>query len=519
MDDVAEDVEVLKNVVKQNLVFKYGAFAIFLILLLDVPSSFQRLPGGAASRTNNEENITSTKNSSMVTTTDTNFQQQIPATKRSIVLPEEVVVPVVGYKHQNSTTKECRLFVAALAKFTQVLQEDPQNHAVRPWTYTSTRDSRSHKINNNNTVEEEQEAREEYYYFPGLSSQLLRGAFADRRMALIGDSTLFYMMRWLQTLLVIKTPMKQDSLQSMTMDGANLEINPLMNKADQVGWSDFSPPFVHKDFVVLDNGLDSSNSTTEINQTSSTHYKQPGEQQQQQLYSYDIVWDGFRGLEDKRGESFGNLWERVRRWQPNILVVNAGLHWLHFQGAGRDAPLAHVRLWTNYETWLTEVVQLATDCGVSLLLLKTTNRICEEKYVGVYADTVETIAQERQRKPSQSTFVDRCVKLLEDLQHEESRTSGPATNNPPKLLSRNDIKRYCQEGTFDEKGVQFLNDRLFHFVGKMAPANATSNLTISIFNDHDVMSCTYTKDTDGRHYHPLNLMRIRLLANMVQALY
>ncbi len=33
-----------------------------------------------------------------------------------------------------------------------------------------------------------------------------------------------------------------------------------------------------------------------------------------------------------------------------------------------------------------------------------------------------------------------------------------------------------------------------------------------------IQSCNYTEVGDGRHYHPLNLVRIRLLANMIDCL-
>ena len=466
---------------KQNAILKYGALVV-CILLLNIPACLEGL------KFNLTPTPTTGSSKEWKNVTTTTVQQQRPHNASG------TMIPIVGYKHQN-VTEDCYLFQAALAQFVQILHDDPQNHAVRSWTYHENSTEYKSNRNSRNTVDHTP------YHFPGLSSQLLQEAFGDRRMALIGDSTLFYMIRWLQTLLTIKSPIVQDSLQSMTMAQANLLVNPLMIR-DQLSWSDGAPPFVHQEFVV-------KQETT------------PQQQKQQQHltveHSYDIVWDGYRGIDEPGGEKYGILWERVRRWQPTILVVNAGLHWLHFQGAGRDAPLAHVRLWVAYENWMEEAVRLASDCGMSLLLFKTTNRICEEKYAGIYAGAVARIAQERQGNTTTTpTFVDRCVQQLEDLQRQELKNT---TAGSPVVLSKADIARYCQEGTFDEVGVQHLNDRLFEFIRDMPPASATSNLTISIFNDHDVMTCNYTKETDGRHYHPLNLMRIRLLANMVQTLY
>ena len=441
---------------RRQYIFKYGVIVV-CIALINVPACLQRLQSKLKIL-------------------------QVPSEWKTTKLERHsALVPVVGH-----TKDDYQLFQSALAEFTKVLHDDPKKYAVRPWlwTHNTTSNETSTKTNSSTT--------DSLYYFPGLSSRLLQDAFLDKRVALIGDSTLFYMTRWLQTLLMQKTLVDQDSLQTLTMGQANLKINPMMTR-EQLGWGDAAPALVQKDFV----RQTVANNTRHNNETT-------------QSGSYQMVWDGFRSIVSG-GERFDILWERVRQWQPNILVVNAGLHWLHFQGGGRDSPLTHVRLWTDYEAWLDQVVQLAEEIGTTLLLFKTTNLICERKYVGVYANTSAMIEQERQGK-TKPTFVQRCVEQLQQLQIEEGENT--------QVLSKADITKYCQEGTFDEVGVQNLNDRLFRSVQNMINTNAaTLNLTISIFNDHDVMSCGYTRVTDGRHYHPLNLLRIRLLANMVQALY
>ena len=39
---------------------------------------------------------------------------------------------------------------------------------------------------------------------------------------------------------------------------------------------------------------------------------------------------------------------------------------------------------------------------------------------------------------------------------------------------------------------------------------------LAVFNDQVIQSCRYTND--GRHYHPLNLVRIRILGNLLGCL-
>jgi hypothetical protein len=66
-------------------------------------------------------------------------------------------------------------------------------------------------------------------------------------------------------------------------------------------------------------------------------------------------------------------------------------------------------------------------------------------------------------------------------------------------------------------GAQYLNQRIHDFVEKYnAQHDCGNGPIIQIFNDHDVESCDYTTHTDGRHYHYLNMLRIRLFMNQVQ---
>jgi len=56
------------------------------------------------------------------------------------------------------------------------------------------------------------------------------------------------------------------------------------------------------------------------------------------------------------------------------------------------------------------------------------------------------------------------------------------------------------------------------FVEERGGGNGDSGMRIVVFNDHDVLTMNYTERADGRHYHPLNLMRIRLLGNYLRCL-
>ena len=157
--------------------------------------------------------------------------------------------------------------------------------------------------------------------------------------------------------------------------------------------------------------------------------------------------------------------------------------------------------------------------SIQLVLFKTVNRICTSKYDGKYrraADLYDKArVQQRQDQTGGDTVLDRCARQL------ENKTYQNAENMAYQNISRVEIQQYCREATFDEFGAQQLNRRLQSFVEERQQSSwkTIQTPTLALFNDHDLQSCEYTKAEDGRHYHPLNLIRMRVLAHMIQALY
>ncbi|CAB9526689.1 Cyclin-Dependent Kinase [Seminavis robusta] len=76
---------------------------------------------------------------------------------------------------------------------------------------------------------------------------------------------------------------------------------------------------------------------------------------------------------------------------------------------------------------------------------------------------------------------------------------------------------YYHDAAFDEHGAQHLNQRTFDLLTKKE--NEGNNATIATFNENDLQSCGYTAIGDGRHYHDLNLIRIRLLEIVIKELF
>jgi hypothetical protein len=291
-------------------------------------------------------------------------------------------------------------------------------------------------------------------HFRGLDHAQINQAFVGRRIAFVGDSTLRYFTRWLTA-----TIMMYDTSNNTT-DYPDLTTRDLSNattllaqhsKAD-LNSSERPEPFIRQD---------------------GTH----------------IAWFGRDGTDKKRSHSFNEIWPLVYGMNPEIIVANMGMHWL--RRSSMVGPT--VARWIRYESWLDEIVHAAKHTGAKVLLFKTTNFICNGK-----------LKKDQQR--------------YNKLYHAKSSkvTTNCKTQGITKAAQFNFTKeeaaRYCEFGTFDEAGSDYLNERLRTYVKGLEKQKPS--FYVGIFNDHDVESCDYT--SEGRHYKSLNLLRIRLLANLLE---
>jgi hypothetical protein len=89
-----------------------------------------------------------------------------------------------------------------------------------------------------------------------------------------------------------------------------------------------------------------------------------------------------------------------------------------------------------------------------------------------------------------------------------------------------EISNYCEYGTSNEIGSAYLNERLVNYLAKhnwlegqnayTASGESASKLRIGLFDDHAVQNCAYSGD--GTHFANLCLLRIRLLANILECM-
>jgi len=211
------------------------------------------------------------------------------------------------------------------------------------------------------------------------------------------------------------------------------------------------------------------------------------------------------------------MFERLRRntqqrhlSPPDVVIVNFGMHWFHLLNMYRayaTVPDADsIYFWTNYETeWLDQIMKLLVPMGVKIVLFKTTNRICTDKFKGKLLDLVRSF--DRTNNPSYPTVIESCRQsvrtywdnftesLSSSLRLQEKATTATdsssivnratfrgiseainsktigsyganatATATPGPILTDDQINDYCVNGTLDQNGPIHLNERLQRWV-------------------------------------------------------
>lgn len=99
------------------------------------------------------------------------------------------------------------------------------------------------------------------------------------------------------------------------------------------------------------------------------------------------------------------------------------------------------------------MVQLAREVGAKILLFKTLNFICSEKYTDGYAKAHTMYSA----KDSIARLTNEC---FQDLRDQISAEVGDA-----------DVRSYCYNATFNERGSTHLNQRMDAFVKENWGAN------------------------------------------------
>ena len=194
---------------------------------------------------------------------------------------------------------------------------------------------------------------------------------------------------------------------------------------------------------------------------------------------------------------------------------------------------------------------MSSHAGAQLILAKTTNAVCSKKFRGAFAKATADFASTN--KLTKARTLNRCkAALLADYgvfhgDHDKTATtmahgssfksmsnSGSENNdnNNNKDKDKGRVKEfstpsvaanYCVHGVFDNTGSADLNRRLWEHIPVVKTVRAArttgsvggGEALVAVFNDNALQSCQYTGVEDGRHYHPLNTVRVRMLGNLI----
>merc|ERR1712194_580130 len=120
---------------------------------------------------------------------------------------------------------------------------------------------------------------------------------------------------------------------------------------------------------------------------------------------------------------------------------------------------------------------------------------------------------DEERTHSWATWSSRYLSLdshtLEECYRENLKFAGSHD------ITEDQIRNYCQNGQFTERGSTYLNAQIREFVRDVRDKNPAAPLTVGIFDDHAVEGCYSTEDSI---HHPLNMMlRLRLLSNTIES--
>lgn len=342
----------------------------------------------------------------------------------------------------------------AINKLTSTMLSDPEHMSLRPLSISVGGEGEG--IHN--------------YHFSGFDTALLHRAFLNNRIAIMGDSTLrdfSLLLAWL-----LRQEYEKDrpghtslpSMEGMTLSEANGLVGDSGDSWKQKG---------HKRYTKFH-----GNDALLYHWTVSGRYSD--------VLEIDILQD-------------------VIDFRPKVMLVNIGLHLLHLWNYGRDTNASES--WLNYETFLEETIEAAKEAGAELLLFKTTNFVCEDKYASMWKR-----GGPKYRAHDEQTLTD-CFATVREA------------NLDAATVGDEDVASYCRDGPIIEYGVQKLNARLHQFVTEAnndmrghGGAGGSLQLRIAVFNDHDLQSCETTREGDGRHHHPLNLARMRLLGNYIDCM-
>jgi hypothetical protein len=200
---------------------------------------------------------------------------------------------------------------------------------------------------------------------------------------------------------------------------------------------------------------------------------------------------------------------------PDMLYFDGGMHFLHMMPY---RVWVEYPQWLNYEAILNSFLQHPIVRGVPKLAFMTSHWICEEKYVGDYAQVINVI----QHDPDEA--VQSCTEYITDkfATKESKGNDATAAASMHTLTSSADAaavasfdggpKQQCKDSFLVSDGIKKLNDRAVSAIKQQSKQVGVVDC-FTITKDQ----CEYTDSGDGRHYDDLVYKELSQFWETVQA--
>ena len=192
---------------------------------------------------------------------------------------------------------------------------------------------------------------------------------------------------------------------------------------------------------------------------------------------------------------------RALNWvQPDVLIFNFGAHWFHTIGGGTFTPKpCVVHEFLRYEAWLTAMLDVAANAQVQTVVIKTTNRVCEDRFSLEQTRNWTRLA--RNGEEGLRLLAEPCISHFRRM-------------NATDDIAPNQLADYCMNAPFAEHGSRHMNRMILAWLHRTKRNGAVPAgvRRLALFDDHALQSCKYA--ADSLHSRRLVWMRARALGHL-----
>eukprot|EP01083_Nonionella_stella_P295307 1003666_1 len=236
------------------------------------------------------------------------------------------------------------------------------------------------------------------------------------------------------------------------------------------------------------------------------------------LYYWWDHWPNISHLNDSN-----TVWKYA---VDNIVHNFGGLHQLHLHPS-RKYDVEGIHRILTMETYMEDTIdKAAANHNIKCFIIRNTNPVCQDKFTGPYAATIQRYYAMQNLTTSQiknlPNFQD-CIKAyhlsVDKIYANYSYRDHGMTSRHNNIIDGMDL---CSiKYTLSNFGANALNQRMATFVRQKQIKMTNNNVTMKLFyldgNKLLQHRCQYTAERDGRHYHQIVPVQVLALFNIINS--